>query len=107
MPITMVYLPAVQFVQLSHAFSALECWPLGQLSQAVVLSNGSNSGSFMNVPASQHPSRPVVVKRLLEDNACHWPPHKVRENPLFWNTGLGEEKGYKQINLDKRKHPSK
>ena len=64
LPIPKVLLPAVQFVQLSHAFSALECWPLGQLSHAAPLLNGSNSGSFMNVPASQHPSRPVVVKPL-------------------------------------------
>jgi len=40
----------------------------------------------MKLPAGQHPSRPVDVKKLLTDSDCHWPPHKVRLKPLLWNT---------------------
>ena len=43
----------------------------------------------MKLPAGQHPSRPVDVKLLLDDNDCHWPPHNVRLKPLFWNTEQG------------------
>ena len=40
----------------------------------------------MYLPAPQHPSRPVTVKKLTEDNDSHWPPHKVRLKPLSRNT---------------------
>jgi len=40
----------------------------------------------MKLPAGQHPSRPVDVKSLLDDNSCHSPPHRVRLKPLSRNT---------------------
>ena len=87
----MVYLSAVQFVQLSHAFSALECWPWGQLSQAVALENGFKVGFAMNVPGEQHPKRAVLVPRFCHNVKgysmdSHAPPQSVRVKPLFLNT---------------------
>ena len=38
------------------------------------------NGFDINVPGEQHPKRPVT------DYDSHWPPHKVRLNPLFKNT---------------------
>ena len=75
-------------MQLSHAFSALECWPWGQLSQAVALENGFKVGCAMNVPGEQHRKRAVLDPK--EANALsapvkdsHVPPQSVRVKPLL------------------------
>ena len=93
----MVYLSAVQFVQLSHAFSALACWPWGQLSQAVALENGFKVGCAMNVPGEQHPKRAVLDPKLLNAlllpvKDSHVPPQSVRVKPLLYNTLKKKEK---------------
>ena len=63
--------------------------PTGQASQAVASENGFKLGCAMNVPAEQHPKRPVDVKPLIEDGPAkdsHLPPHNVRVKPLWENT---------------------
>ena len=85
-------------VELVSSFSLVEYLPFGQDSQAVCGLNGFNSGLDMKVPAGQHPSRPVDVNPLLEDNDCHWPPHKVRLKPLDWNTAEEGNKTNKERN---------
>ena len=39
--------------------------PAGQASQTVAVDDA------MNEPGEQHPKRPVDVKKLEDDNACH------------------------------------
>ncbi len=55
--------------------------PTGQFAHTVDVDDA------MNVPGGQHPKWPPLdIKELSEDNASHWPPHKVRVKPLFENT---------------------
>jgi hypothetical protein len=60
--------------------------PAGHCWHEFATKNGFNIGFDMKLPAGQHPSRPVDVKLLLDDNDCHSPPHNVRLKPLFLNT---------------------
>jgi hypothetical protein len=60
--------------------------PAGHCWHEFATENGFNIGFDMKLPAGQHPSRPVDVKSLLDDNSCHSPPHRVRLKPLSLNT---------------------
>ena len=90
-PTCSLYLPIPQSLQLVMSSSTVDPYcPTGQDSHTVDVDDA------MNLPAGQHPKRPVDVKKLPSmvqqaveeagDKACHWPPHKVRVKPLFWNT---------------------
>ena len=45
--------------------------PAGHCYHDATTENGFNIGSDMKLPAGQHPSRPVDVKSLSEDNESH------------------------------------
>ena len=71
-----LYLPVPQSLQLVMSSLTVDPYcPTGQFVHTVDVDDD------MNLPGAQHPKRPFCAN-LVEDNACHWPPHKVRVKPL-------------------------
>ena len=69
---------------------------MGQVSHEAAFENGAISGLDMYLPASQQPSRALLLSKYCDDNVDHLPPHNVRLKPLLKNTVRNE--GYNAKN---------